>query len=46
MIHNKYRKMHKKIDINKYLEIDRYIDKYADIINGKIELLNIIGAIL
>ena len=28
--------MHKKNDINKYLEIDRYVDKYTDIINGKI----------
>ena len=46
MIHDKDRKMHKKIDINKYLEIDRYVDKYTDIINGKIELLNNIGVIL
>ena len=46
VIHNKDRKMHKKIDINKYLEIDRYVDKYTDIINGKIELLNNIGVIL
>ena len=43
MIHDKDRKMHKKNDINKYLEIDRYVDKYTDIINGKIELLNNIG---
>ena len=27
MIHDKDRKMHKKIDINKYSEIDRYTDK-------------------
>ena len=46
MIHDKDRKMHKKIDINKYSEIDRYTDKYTDIINGKIELLNKIGVIL
>ena len=46
MIHDKDRKMHKKNDINKYLEIDRYVDKYTDIINGKIELLNNIGVIL
>ena len=46
MIHDKDRKMHKKIDINKYLEIDRYVDKYTDIVNGKIELLNNIGVIL
>ena len=46
VIQNKDRKMHKKIDINKYLEIDRYVDKYTDIINGKIELLNNIGVIL
>ena len=38
--------MHKKIDINKYSEIDRYVNKYNDIINGKIELLNKIGVIL
>ena len=46
MIHDKDRKMHEKIDINKYLEIDRYVDKYTDIISGKIELLNNIGVIL
>ena len=46
MIHDKDRKMHKKIDNNKYLKIDRYVDKYTDIINGKIELLNNIGVIL
>ena len=46
VIQNKDKKMHKKIDINKYLEIDRYVDKYTDIINGKIELLNNIGVIL
>ena len=46
MIQDKDRKMHKKIDINKYLETDRYVDKYTDIINGKIELLNNIGGIL
>ena len=38
--------MHKKIDINKYLKTDRYVDKYTDIISGKIELLNKIGVIL
>ena len=38
--------MHKKIDINKYSEIDRYVNKCTDIINGKIELLNKIGVIL
>ena len=46
MIHDKDRKMHKKIDINKNLETDRYVDKYTDIINGKIELLNNVGVIL
>ena len=46
IIHDKDSKMHKKIGINKYLEIDRYVDKYTDIINGKIELLNNIGVIL
>ena len=46
MNHDKDRKMHKKIDINKYLEIDRYLDKYTDIINGTTELLNKIGVIL
>ena len=46
MENDKDRKMHKKIDINKYSEIDRYTDKYTDIINGKIELLNKIGVIL
>ena len=46
MIHDKDRKMHEKIDINKYLETDRYVDKYTDIISGKIELLNNIGVIL
>ena len=38
--------MHKKIDINKYSEIDRYVNKYTDIISGKIELLNKIAEIL
>ena len=38
--------MHKKIDINKYSEIDRYVNKYTDIINGKIELLNKMAVIL
>ena len=46
MENDKDRKMHKKIDISKYSEIDRYTDKYTDIINGKIELLNKIGVIL
>ena len=46
MVHDKESKMHKKIGINKYLEIDRYVDKYTDIINGKIELLNNIGVII
>ena len=46
IIHDKDSKMHKKIGINKYLEIDRYVDKYTDIINGKIELLNNIGVII
>ena len=46
MVHDKDSKMHKKIGINKYLEIDRYVDKYTDIINGKIELLNDIGVII
>ena len=43
---DKNRKVDKKININKYLKIDKYTDKYADITNGKLDLFNNIGPIL
>ena len=43
---HKNRKVDKKININKYLKIDKYTDKYADITNGKLDLFNNIGPIL
>ena len=43
---DKNRKVDKKININKYLKIDKYTDKYADITNGKLDLFDNIGPIL
>ena len=43
---DKDRKVDKKINIDKCSKIDKYVDKYADITNGKINLLNNIGLIL
>ena len=43
---DKNRKVDKKININKYLKIDKYTDKYTDITNGKLDLFNNIGSIL
>ena len=43
---DKNREINKKIDIDKYSEIDKYVDKYTDITNGKIDLLNKMGLIL
>ena len=43
---DKNREINKKIDIDKYSEIDKYVDKYTDITNGKIDLLNNMGLIL
>ena len=40
------RKADKKINIDKYLEINKYVDEYTDITNGKIDLLNNLGLIL
>ena len=40
------RKADKKINIDKYSEIDRYIDEYTDITDGKIDLVNSLGSIL
>ena len=34
------RKADKKINIDKYLKIDKYVDEYTDIIDGKIDLFN------
>ena len=42
---DKNREINKKIDIDKYSEIDKYVDKYTDITNGKIDLLNNMGLI-
>ena len=43
---DKNRKVDKKININKYLKIDKYTDKYTDITNGKLDLFNNTGSIL
>ena len=43
--HNAWKMIH-DIDSKMLKKIDRYIDKYTDIINGKIELLNNIGVII
>ena len=43
---DKNREINKKIDIDKYSKIDKYVDKYTDITNGKIDLLNNMGLIL
>ena len=40
------RKADKKIIIDKYLEIDKYVDEYTDITDGKIDLFNNLGLIL
>ena len=40
------RKADKKINIDKYSEIDKYVDKYTGITNGKIDLFNNLGSIL
>ena len=40
------RKADKKINIDKYLEIDKYVDEYTDITDGKIDLFNNLGSIL
>ena len=43
---DKNRKVGKEININKYLKIDKYTDKYTNITNGKLDLFNNIGSIL
>ena len=40
------KKADKKINIDKYLETDKYVDEYTDIIDDKIDLLNNLGLIL
>ena len=40
------RKADKKINIDKYSEIDKYVDEYTDITNGKIDLFNHLRSIL
>ena len=40
------RKANKKINIDKYSEIDKYVDEYTDITDGKIDLFNNLGSIL
>ena len=42
----KNKKPDKKIDIDKYLKIYKYVDEYTDITNGRIDLFNNIGSIL
>ena len=42
----KNRKADKKININKYLKIDKCLDEYTGITDGKIDLCNNLGSIL
>ena len=42
----KNRKADKKINISKYLKIHKYVDKYTDITDGKIDLFNNLSSIL
>ena len=43
MIRKKNRISSKKINIDKYKDIDGYVSKLTDVINNKIELLNRVG---
>ena len=43
---DKNKKAGKNINIDKYLEIDRYVDEYTDITDGKIDIFINLGSIL
>ena len=46
MIYGKNREKHEKINIDKHQDIVGYVSKYTDIVNDKLELVNVIGELL
>ena len=46
MIYGENREKHEKINIDKHKDIVGYVSKYTDIVNDKLELVNVIGELL